>query len=295
MDSRQKVLWTIIGGVTGFFVLLSFAYLFRQDSNRNLSAFSSPAVSRSPGRSHSPEEHQDTGLSQSLAGLAKQSAPEEKAVSLAPPPDGVPPALDESTQRKIQAAVNANLRARTRALYGQAFQKLGLSSDLQNKVIDILIQPEMQLQQQAMEAAQAGTIPVSPSPEALRAQQVQQDQQLHSALGDAGFTQFSQYRATIPDRIIIDAMNRQGANLSETQSQQLLQVLTEERQQIIGQAPISRNLDSMPPDQAMAVIQQQQTLLQQAVGNRIQNILTPEQSTMLQGAFSQFSLSPKAR
>ena len=42
----------------------------------------------------------------------------------------------------------------------------------------------------------------------------------------------------------------------------------------------------------MAVIRQQQALLQQAVGNRVQSILTPEQATMLQGVFSQLGMSP---
>jgi thiamine biosynthesis lipoprotein ApbE len=93
----------------------------------------------------------------------------------------------------------------------------------------------MQLEQQAFEAAQSGTLPALPSPAAVRVQQAQQDQQLRSVLGDADFAQFNQYRATIPDRSMIDAMNQQGANLTESQSQQLLQILTEARQQIICQ------------------------------------------------------------
>ena len=91
-------------------------------------------------------------------------------------------------------------------------------------------------------------------------------------------------------------MNQQGANLSESQSENLLQVLTQERQQIIGQAAVTGNLGSMSPDQAMTAIQQQQVLLQEAVGDRIQNLLTPEQATMLQQTLSQqVSIGPKAR
>ena len=55
------------------------------------------------------------------------------------------------------------------------------------------------------------------------------------------------YQATVPDHLIIDAMNQQGGNLSESQAQQLLKVLTQERQQIIGQSGITQNLASMPP------------------------------------------------
>ena len=108
------------------------------------------------------------------------------------------------------AGLHAELRERTRVLYGVAFQQLGLPANLQEKVIDILTQQQQQLEQQAFEAAQSGNFPAPPSPEEMRTQQAQQDNQLRSVLGDAGFAQFSQYQTTIPDRIIIDQMNRAG-------------------------------------------------------------------------------------
>jgi len=66
------------------------------------------------------------------------------------------------------------------------------------------------LEQQAFDAAQSGSIPEPPSPESIQAEQLQEDQQLRSALGDSAFAAFNQYRATIPDRIIVDALNQQG-------------------------------------------------------------------------------------
>jgi flagellar biosynthesis/type III secretory pathway ATPase len=89
-------------------------------------------------------------------------------------------------------------------------------------------------------------------------------------------------------------MNQQGANLSESQSQQLLQVLVQERQQI--QAGTAQNLNSMSPDQAIKALDQQQAMLQQAVSDRVQNILTPEQATTLKGVLSQqLRIGPKTR
>jgi len=170
-------------------------------------------------------------------------------------------------------------------MYEGAFQQLRLPRDQQEKVIDILTQPEKKLEQQAFDAARSGNIPAPPSPEEMQAQQAQQDQQLRSVLGDAGFAAFNQYRATIPDRSVIEDMNQQGANLSDSQSQQLLQVLVRERQQI--QAGTAQNLNSMSPDQAIRALDQQQVLLQQAVNDRVQNILTPEQATTLKGILSQ--------
>jgi hypothetical protein len=292
VDSRRNIRWIIIGGVTCLFISIFLPTLFRHEGNE------SPKVSPSPVANDSPDNQEAARVTQNLAVPSNESALKKDLPSEPPAPAQFLPPPDEralDVHRKMAAGLNAKLREATKGLYAGAFRQLQLPVDLQEKVIDILTQQEKHLAQEAFEAAQSGGVPALPAPDVVRAQQAQQDQQLRSVLGDAGFAEFSQYRATIPDRSMIDAMNQQGANLSESQSQQLLQVLTEERQQIIGQSPIMRNLNSMPPDQAMAVIGQQQALLQQAVGNRVQSILTPEQATLLQGVFSQFSMSPKAR
>ena len=67
-------------------------------------------------------------------------------------------------------------------MYEGAFKQLQLPADLQEKVIDILTQPEKQLEQQAFDAAQSGNIPAPPSPEEMQAQLAQEDQELRSAL-----------------------------------------------------------------------------------------------------------------
>jgi hypothetical protein len=184
------------------------------------------------------------------------------------------------------------MRQETKQLYSGLFKQLALSADQQAKVVDILTQPQRQIEQQAFEAAQSGRSLTPPSPNAIRAEQAQQDQQLRSALGETGFAAFNQYRATIPDRIIIGAMNEQGANLSDSQAQQLLQVMTEARQQVIGQSGIPPYASSMPPDQTITALQRQQALLQQTVSDRTRNLLTPEQAATLQTVMLQFNVPP---
>ena len=112
-------------------------------------------------------------------------------------------------------------------------------------------------------------------------------------MGDAGFAQFTHVQATIPDRLLVDAVNQQGGNLSEGQSQQLLQILTEVRRQIVGQSDITQNLGSMSPGDATAIMQQQQVLLQQTIKSRIQNLLTPEQARVLQDVLMRHSVFPR--
>ena len=72
-------------------------------------------------------------------------------------------------------------------------------------------------------------------------------------------------------------------------------MLTQARQQIIDRAGVTQNLNSMPPEQANTVIQQQDVLLQQTVQNRIQNLLSPQQAKVLQGVFSQRSMGPNGQ
>ena len=292
MQVRRNVRWIVGGvGVTCLLVFIVLPLLSRHDGK------SVPIVSPSPIVADS-FDHQKPSVTQSTPVPSNKPVLKEEPLSEplvssreVPPPDER--ALE--LHRRAADDLNAKLREATKRLYAGVFQQLHLPADLQEKVIDILTQQQKQLEQQAFEATQSGTLPAPPSPAEARAQQAQQDQQLRSVLGDADFAQFNQYRATIPDRSMIDAMNQKGANLTESQSEQLLQILTDARKQIISQAGATQNFDSMSPQQAITIMQEQQTLLQQTVGNRVQNILTPDQARILQTAFSQFSLGPKVR
>ena len=301
-DFRRKVLWIIIGGGICLFVFIFWTILPHQEGNAkpssSASRFTPSPITRNGSDGHqdaglvqSPDDHQDAGLVQSPVVPSRQSELEKKPSSSLPSPDQAAIEIHQN----VAAGLNGEIRAATSRLYGVVFQQLGLPLAVQEKVTDILTQQQKQFEQQAFEAAQAGTIPAPPSPDEIRAQQAQHNQHLRSVLGDAGFAQFSQYQATIPDRLIVDAVNQQGGNLSESQSQQVLQVLTEARQQITGQPGITQNLGSMSPGDAIASMQKQQDLLQQTVSSRTQNLLTPGQATVLQDVLTQHSIVPRGR
>lgn len=301
MESRRGVYWLIVGGAACLCVIALFALpFFKQDlTSSESTASSSTAVAVPSSTPLSPpaigtDGADDHNITHSVPNRAGSPEPASRLGSGFLPP----PRLDEAAiafHQKMAPALNARMREDTRRAYGEVFQQLGVSADTQERVLDVLTQPQRELEQQAFEAAKSGTLPPLPSPETMRAQQASQDQQLRSLLGENGYAAFSQYQASIPDRTIVDVMNQQGADLSASQSQQLFQILTEARQQIVGQSGIPQNLSTLPPDQAAALIQQQQTLVQQAVNNRIQNLLTPEQASTLQGIMSQLSLPPRTR
>jgi hypothetical protein len=291
MDFRGNSRWIITAGVACILVFLIMPLFFRHEGN------SSPVVSPSPVANDSPDNQKEASVTQSLAVPSSESVLTEDPRSEPPAEAKSLPRLDATAleaHRTMVADLNARLREATKGLYAGAFRQLHLPADVQDKVLDILTQGQKQLEEQAFEAAQSGTLPALPSPAELQAQQAQQEQQLRSVLGEDGFAQFNRYRATIPDSTMIDAMNQQGANLSENQSQQLLQILTDARQQIIGQGGTAQSLDSLSPAQAVTTMHQQQTLLQQVVGSRVQNILTSDQASTLQAAMSQQGISPKA-
>jgi hypothetical protein len=284
VDLQRKVLWiAIAGALCALLVAISSVALWR-DTNSDPRP-SPPTITSFASKSVPFDKNDDSPVTPS-----QESTTEGDQVS-SPPAPGTSP---DTTRNKIVAALNARMREESKKLFAVAFQQLGLSANVQDKVIDILTQGEKQLEQQAFEAAKSGTIPKPPSLKEMQAQQLQQDQQLRALLGDSGFAQFSQYRTTIPDRLIIDGMNQEGANLNESQSQQLLQVLTQARQQVIGQSGVTSSLNSMSRDQAIATMQQQQVLLQQTINNRVQNVLTAEQTAILQRALSQRGVGPQS-
>jgi hypothetical protein len=288
MDSRQKVLLSILGGASCFLVVAFSTVLLWRDRNSELT-ITSPTASASPNKRDQLEKNEATPANDTLAVAPKESTPELSTPST---PHGIPSLPDEATHKKLVATLKTKIREKTKKLFAGVFQQLVLSENAEDKVIDVLTQPEIRLEQQAFEAAKSGTIPTPPSPEELQAQMSQQDQQLRALLGDAGWAQFNQYRTTVPDRMIIDSMNEEGANLSQSQSEQLLQILTQARQQIIVQSGATSNLSS--PDQAVAAMLQQQLLLQQTVKDRSQNILSPEQAAILQNALSRRTVGPKS-
>jgi hypothetical protein len=256
---------------------------------------SSLKVRSSPSTNDRPDNQENADVTPILAAPSSEPVLNEGS-HLEPPGEtqSLPP-LDQrplEVHRRMVAGLHAKLRQAAKGFYAGAFRQLNLPADVEEKVIDILTQRQMQIEQEAFEAAQSGTVPAPPSPAEARAQRAQQNQQLGAVLGENGFAQFKQYCTTIPDRTAIDTLEQQDASLSASQSQQLLQILTDARQQIIVQDGMTRDWDSLSPKQAVSIMRQQQALFQQAVGNRVQNIITPDQAKTLQTILSQQRLSP---
>ena len=237
----------------------------------------------------SADERQGAGPSRRSAG-EPIPAGADSTVNVAPPEAG---AAELEIHRKATKAFIAHTRENTQRLYGSFFQAKGLSPALQNEMTAILSQPMQALTDESIVAMRAGVRTTPPSPETLRVERTRQDQAVRDLLGDEGFAEFSSYRKTVPDRIIIQGMQRQGAELSDEQSLQMLQILTEERRRLNGVNGVARNPDSLPPGEVMSIIRQEQEQLRDAVSRRVETLLTPDQIAAMGDVFERL-IRPRA-
>lgn len=203
------------------------------------------------------------------------------------PPEADAAALE--IHKKATKAFIAHTHENTERLYGSFFQARGLSPSLQSEMTAILARPMQALTDEVSVAMRAGVRTTPQTPEALRAERSKQDQDLRSLLGNEGFAEFSEYRRTIPDRIIVQGMQRQGAELSDEQSQQMLQILTEERRKLSAATGNAQSPNSLPPGEAMSVMRQDQERLRDAVNRRVDALLTPEQIAAMGEVFERLS------
>jgi hypothetical protein len=191
--------------------------------------------------------------------------------------------------RRAVAAMLVQSRETTKRLYGGFLETQGLQREEQAQLLAILTMPERALADAATDAIRAGTLPTPPSAEFLQAQKVHQDEALRSLIGDDGYAAFAAFRLTIPDRIILDAMSRRGANLTDEQSLQLLGILGEERNRVANPQTSARKLAHLSPAEAAASIQQDHRILQEAARRRAASILDQDQLAVLGDVLSRLS------
>ena len=266
-------------------VLASVAVFFATPRQRHVepAAARVPALAAEEGReislsvrSSETAIHADAGSPAEFSAPAKVSAPEAGAAA-------------QESHKKATKAFIAHTQENTKRLYGSFFQARGLSPALQSEMTAILSRPIQALTDEASVAMRAGVRTTPPTPDALRAERSRQDQDLRSLLGNEGFSEFSEYRRTIPDRIIVQGMQRQGAELSDEQSQQMLQILTEERRKLSAATGNAQSPNSLPPGEAMSIMRQDQERLRDAVNRRVDALLTPEQIAAMGDVFERLS------
>jgi hypothetical protein len=146
-------------------------------------------------------------------------------------------------------------------MYAPLVKQLNLSPEQADKFYNILVDNGLK----SMQALQSGTI----SPDDSKSSKQSLAADLQSLLGDDGYTQFQNFtKNDMADQTMLTLMRNDFMDnpLSDTQQQQLLQVMKSARQSVTANSPLDPSQAS--PFDTGQVLQQQeqmnQSVLQQA-------------------------------
>ena len=202
-----------------------------------------------------------------VAGEAKADAPEGAVFTNAP----MPPRSEA-----FQKMMRSNLRANNKRLYADIGEKLGLSKEDANTLINMLTD------QQVGNFAQARDANITdPAERARLRDEARRDDQLaiDNFLGASKAAALREYQETIPSRLEMDQLNRQlegvDAVLNEDQQKRMLAALIEERRRV----PMPQMADDASHDDYAKAYAEWQTDYNERVEAQARSILNTEQMT----------------
>ena len=202
-----------------------------------------------------------------MEGEAKADAPEGAVFTNAP----MPPRSEA-----FQKMMRSNLRANNKRLYADIGEKLGLSKDDANTLINMLTD------QQVGNFAQARDANITdPAERARLMEEWRREGQaaIDNFLGASKAAALREYQETIPSRLEMDQLNRQleGADavLNDDQQKRMLAALIEERKRV----PMPQMAENATPDDYAKAYAEWQTNYNERVEAQARSILTTEQLT----------------
>ena len=163
--------------------------------------------------------------------------------------------------------------ATEKMMYAPLVKRLNLSPEQADKFYNILVDNGLK----SMQALQSGTI----SPDDSKSSKQSLAADLQSLLGDDGYTQFQNFtKNDMADQTMLTLMRNDFMDnpLSDTQQQQLLQVMKSARQSVTANSPLDPS-QANPSDTGQALQQhlQQQEQMNQSVLQQAAAFLSPAQ------------------
>ncbi len=233
-----------------------------------------------PGRP--PEARENPAAANTTAGSTP--APKTRSsVSLRSAPAVAPAAAVPMAQPTPEMRALVELQFRTvrknalRSLYADYFNTLKLPSAQQEQMVQVLVESELELLTQST----ATMPPNPPSREWLAQHHANLEQKLQSVLGPENYTQFQNYQNSVPDRILVQALNQElGHSLNPDISGQLMQIFQEERQQVQAKRD-AQSMDGLTREQINAAVTADMDQINQATLRRAATVLNPQQIEVL--------------
>ena len=199
------------------------------------------------------------------AGEAKVDAPEGAVFTNAP----MPPRSEA-----FEKMMRTNMRANNKRLYADIGEKLGLSKEDANKLINLLTDQQVGNFAQARDANLT-----DPAERARMRDEARRDdqQEIDNFLGPTKAAALREYQETIPARLELDQLNRQlegvDAVLTEDQQKRMLVALVEERKRV----PMPQMTDDASHDDYAKAYEEWQADYNERVDAQAHSILNTEQ------------------
>lgn len=218
------------------------------------------------------KENQALAQAHAPAALPAEAAPLEKTIADATSEPvsntrqqfdrGPRPSMREWLARpEIQALVTATEKSVFDAQYAALFHNLRLTPEQADRLKSLLVERRLALEDVLAASREQGFSPRT-DPEGFRKlvadAQGSVNDQIRAMLGDTGFQQFSTYEQTLPQRNVVTSLQQRltysDTPLTNTQAEQLVQILAASGRQPAGDGPASLSVIDAGPTGLGAVL-----------------------------------------
>jgi hypothetical protein len=187
---------------------------------------------------------------------------------------GGPPLRSEAMQKMMRAQLRANIKR----MHADIGEKLGLSKDDTNKLIDMMVDQQMAMMERSRQERGSNLTPEQRAA-AFTEQQQKNQTDIIALIGADKAGEYQAYQDSMPARQEVDMLSRQlesnDAGLSKEQRDRMVSALSEERKRV--PAPkFSESTSREDYDQAMSTWQEDYN---QRAASRASSILTNDQQT----------------
>jgi hypothetical protein len=189
-----------------------------------------------------------------------------------------PPAGASPRSEAMQKMMRAQLRANLKRMHADLAEKLGLSKDDANKLIDLMVDQQMAMMERGRQE-RGGNLTPEQRAAAFAEQQQKNQTEVVALIGADKAGEYEAYQESMPARQEVDMLARQldsnDAGLSKEQRDRMVSALSEERKRV--PAPkFSETTSREEYNQAMSTWQEDYN---QRAASRASSILTSDQQT----------------
>jgi hypothetical protein len=163
----------------------------------------------------------------------------------------------------MKEMMRAQQKTMMKTMYGPMFKELGLSSDQQKKLSDLMIDAQMSSVENASDLMGGDEASRTNAVNAITGQHQKLNDEIKSLLGPDKYAQYEEYQKSLGDRMVLNQFQQEAAGtetaLRDEQLKALVQLMREEREKtppVISQDP-SKTADALSKMRNAEAMEQQ--------------------------------------